>query len=470
MIGQGGYAVVRVVKDTRCGRVFALKQLAKVDLAKQQASRLRSEIEALYLAAELTAARRIRALGAGVTAAQLLDLLYCTPDFVPRLYYCWQDEAFVYLLQEFLPGGDLMKHLIDMDVFPEWGARLYTAQIVQGIQYCHETLGFAHRDVKPDNILLDAQGRLKIVDLGLSTHVGKATVKGTRIQYPERLKSDVGTPDYMAPEVHLCRREGRFFDRSADWWSVGIILYEMLFGGPPLSDPNHRSDQTSRMIRKWRHFFPPPDWRERAGGTAEVKDLITKLICDMEDRLQTADQILSHEWFASIDAANAREQKQQFVPELSSDADLRHFDHFSMEQLMTWEQDKVLEFRKAAPSEGQVDLPDIPSIFKDLWHAYIACFQLKGSLDQPSSRISSRLRGLVTPSVSIHDKHERSVEERTPETASTTVTPYAAERFPEMEQCETSGGSMRARRQAAPAAAYLPSSRISGTPTSRASN
>ncbi|KAH0486498.1 MAG: LOW QUALITY PROTEIN: hypothetical protein KVP17_000277 [Porospora cf. gigantea B] len=191
MIGQGGYAVVRVVKDTRCGRVFALKQLAKVDLAKQQASRLRSEIEALYLAAELTAARRIRALGAGVTAAQLLDLLYCTPDFVPRLYYCWQDEAFVYLLQEFLPGGDLMKHLIDMDVFPEWGARLYTAQIVQGIQYCHETLGFAHRDVKPDNILLDAQGRLKIVDLGLSTHVGKATVKGTRIQYPERLKSDV---------------------------------------------------------------------------------------------------------------------------------------------------------------------------------------------------------------------------------------------------------------------------------------
>lgn len=215
------------------------------------------------------------------------------------------------------------------------------------------------------------------------------------------MKSDVGTPDYMAPEVHMCRREGVSFDRTADWWALGIILCEMMFGGPPLTDPHHRAEHTIRMIKKWRCYFPPPEWKDLPNVSDEAKDLIAKLICDKADRYRTGDEILRHPWFRDVDVKKIRDMKQYFVPKLDTDADVSNFDHFSRETLDTWEENKIEDVRVAA-SKGvrppEIKLPEVPSVFRDLWHAYIACYQLTGSMKRPSTRIANKLKN-KTPKV-----------------------------------------------------------------------
>lgn len=172
--------------------------------------------------------------------------------YFPEFYACWQDSNFIFFLMEYLPGGDLMKHLIDKEIFPEKTARFYAAQIVRigrsvllcvyvvfcfvcaflcvrqcvrlcelsdqaiSIGFMHDHLHYVHRDVKPDNVLFDSKGHSKLVDFGLSRLLPISSKVGL-LNFPETFQSAVGTPDYMAPEVH---RPGHAHDRTIDWWSV----------------------------------------------------------------------------------------------------------------------------------------------------------------------------------------------------------------------------------------------------------
>jgi protein-serine/threonine kinase len=189
---------------------------------------------------------------------------------------------------EFLPGGDLMTMLIKYEIFSEDITRFYMAELILAIEAVHK-LGFIHRDIKPDNILLDHQGHIKLTDFGLSTgfykehNIGyyhqllsesksrpsenrnsiidqiqltvsnRSQVNTWRKSRRQLAYSAVGTPDYIAPEV--LSRKG--YDFSCDWWSLGTIMFECLIGWPPFcaKDPL----DTYWKIMHWSQFlqFPP---------------------------------------------------------------------------------------------------------------------------------------------------------------------------------------------------------------------
>ncbi|XP_039031578.1 serine/threonine-protein kinase CBK1-like [Hibiscus syriacus] len=244
--------------------------------------------------------------------------------FIVKLYYSFQDAEYLYLIMEYLPGGDMMTLLMREDTLTETVARFYIAQSVLAIESIHKH-NYIHRDLKPDNLLLDKNGHLKLSDFGLCNPLDCRNLssinetetlddenlnesmdfdsgKGRRWKNPlEQLQhwqlnrrklafSTVGTPDYIAPEVLLKKGYGM----ECDWWSLGAIMYEMLVGYPPFYSDDPVT--TCRKIVHWKNHLKFP---EETRLTPEAKDLICKLLCDVDHRLGTlgADQIIAHPWF-----------------------------------------------------------------------------------------------------------------------------------------------------------------------------
>jgi serine/threonine kinase 38 len=164
-------------------------------------------------------------------------------EWVPELKCTFQDEKYLYLVMEYMPGGDMMNLFIQKDVLSINEARFYISELIVAIDSIHR-LNYIHRDLKPDNILICRDGHIKLSDFGLCAKFKiKPTLdyfltqnkpNHTETQKPEpnnakkrkrtMLFSTVGTPDYIAPEVFL--QEG--YDEKVDWWSLGVILFEML--------------------------------------------------------------------------------------------------------------------------------------------------------------------------------------------------------------------------------------------------
>jgi len=289
--------------------------------------------------------------------------------WVVKLDYSFQDDKNLYLVMEFLQGGDLMTVLMDKDILSEEATRFYIAEIAMAILSVHR-LNYVHRDLKPDNILLDTNGHIKLSDFGLckafetGSHpymdqyksaakdgFGKE-IKDSKIaqsyapkrkQWKQRGRqlaySTVGTPDYIAPEVFAQTGYGQ----ECDWWSLGVIMYECLVGYPPFYAEDPMS--TCRKIVNWKKtlVFPP-----EANLSEAAKDLISKLICDATNRI-SFEQLKKHKFFEGIDWDNLRKVKAPILPEVSGPTDCRHFDDFPDEDPAAEEESEVTPGGQAAP-------------------------------------------------------------------------------------------------------------------------
>ncbi|XP_023554907.1 serine/threonine-protein kinase LATS2 [Octodon degus] len=280
-------------------------------------------------------------------------------EWVVKLYYSFQDKDSLYFVMDYIPGGDMMSLLIRMEVFPEHLARFYIAELTLAIESVHK-MGFIHRDIKPDNILIDLDGHIKLTDFGLCTgfrwtHNSKYYQKGegnhvrqdsmepsdlwddvSNCRCGDRLKtleqrarkqhqrclahSLVGTPNYIAPEVLL--RKG--YTQLCDWWSVGVILFEMLVGQPPFLAPT--PTETQLKVINWESTLHIP---AQVKLSPEARDLITKLCCSADCRLgrDGADDLKAHPFFSTIDfSSDIRKQPAPYVPTISHPMDTSNFD------------------------------------------------------------------------------------------------------------------------------------------------
>ncbi|KAE8667987.1 Calcium-binding EF-hand family protein isoform 1 [Hibiscus syriacus] len=237
------------------------------------------------------------------------------------------------------------------DILTEDEARFYVGETVLAIESIHKH-NYIHRDIKPDNLLLDKNGYMKLSDFGLCKPLdcsnlqekdfSMAIVSGAlqsdgrpappkrtqqeQLQHWQRNRrmlaySTVGTPDYIAPEVLLKKGYGM----ECDWWSLGAIMYEMLVGYPPFYSDEPMS--TCRKIVNWRTHLKFP---EEAKLSLEAKDLISKLLCNVEQRLGTkgANEIKAHPWFKGVEWDKLYQMKAAFIPEVNDELDTQNFEKF----------------------------------------------------------------------------------------------------------------------------------------------
>ncbi|CAM9608622.1 unnamed protein product, partial [Ectocarpus sp. 13 AM-2016] len=343
IIGRGAFGEVRLVRKKDTGVVWALKSMTKdAMVVKNQVGHVQAE----------------------------RDILAASDNaWVVGLEYSFQDDINLYMIMEFLPGGDLMSLLMKEDIFPEAATRQasatcfpnYMAEMIVAVATVHR-LGYIHRDLKPDNILLDWQGHLKLTDLGLSKKASKHALveispsyfgvkpedlnvhaaaaredtrpmpakpvghvrghtgmqgpnKGNKINKDRKLAfSTVGTPDYIAPEVLAQKGYGA----ECDWWSLGVIMYECLVGYTPFyaDDPV----MTCRKILRWQQFFNVPDNVVRK-LSPECMDFMMSFVCESSTRLgrQNMDEIKSHPWFASLNWNTLRDGPAPYKPDSADD-------------------------------------------------------------------------------------------------------------------------------------------------------
>ncbi|KAK7817349.1 serine/threonine-protein kinase tricorner [Quercus suber] len=345
MIGKGAFGEVRICREKATSHVYAMKKLKKSEMLR------RGQVE--HVKAE-------RNLLAEVDS-----------NCIVKLYCSFQDEEYLYLIMEYLPGGDMMTLLMRKDTLTEDEARFYVGETVLAIESIHKH-NYIHRyfnvskfcdrgftyvisaiDIKPDNLLLDRHGHMKLSDFGLckpldcsnlqekdfslGNNLSGALQSDGRPVAPKRTQqeqlqhwqrnrrmlaySTVGTPDYIAPEVLLKKGYGM----ECDWWSLGAIMYEMLVGYPPFYSDEPMS--TCRKIVNWRTHLKFP---EEAKLSPEAKDLISRLLCNVDQRLGTkgADEIKAHPWFKGIEWDKLYQMKAAFIPEVNDELDTQNFEKF----------------------------------------------------------------------------------------------------------------------------------------------
>jgi p70 ribosomal S6 kinase len=229
--------------------------------------------------------------------------------FIVQLRYSFQTKTKLYLILDVINGGHLFYHLYQQGIFSEDQARLYTAEIVSAVSHLHKC-GIVHRDLKPENILMDADGHVMLTDFGLAKEIDESS----------RSNSMCGTTEYMAPEILMSKGH----NKDADWWSAGILLYEMLTGKPPYTHANRKKLQQKIICEKVKL---PPYLSTEAHSL--LKGLLQK---ESSRRLGSGpnggDEIKSHKWFRSINwkKLEERELLPKFKPDVSGKDCTANFD------------------------------------------------------------------------------------------------------------------------------------------------
>ena len=284
----------RLVQKIDTGHIYAMKVLRKREMVeKDQLAHVRAERDILVEADH---------------------------QWVVKMFFSFQDPLNLYLVMEFLPGGDLMTLLMKEDTLTEDAAQFYVVETALAIEYIH-SLGFIHRDIKPDNLLLDSRGHVKLSDFGLCTGLKKShrteyyrdlAKFDTPVDQPVSSRkraeswkvsrrtlafSTVGTPDYIAPEVFA----DAGYDKRCDWWSLGVIMYEMLVGYPPFCSETPR--ETYLKILDWRQSLVfPPEVPISQAATATILAMCD----DVKNRIGNVDGLKTLQWFQGVDWVHIR--------------------------------------------------------------------------------------------------------------------------------------------------------------------
>ncbi|ODQ77099.1 hypothetical protein BABINDRAFT_163830 [Babjeviella inositovora NRRL Y-12698] len=229
VLGRGAYGKVILVRDAANQKLFACKQLKKASL--------------------MVGATATRTMAEKNILASILH-----PNIV-KLFYALQDQDKLYLILEYIPGGELFMHLQNKQLLAEDVASYYAAEMALALYHLHR-VGVVYRDLKPENCLLDARGHLVLTDFGLSK---------TSVDDENSCKSIIGTPEYMAPEV----LRGEEYSFPVDWWSLGTVIFDMMSGKPPFTGNSHKaiSDKILKNKIKYPFYF-----------SQDAQDMLNKLL------------------------------------------------------------------------------------------------------------------------------------------------------------------------------------------------
>ena len=296
VVGKGSYGKVLLVKKNKEETIYAMKIMKKISMVKKnQVDHIKTE-------------RRI---------LELID-----HPFINKLKYAFQTEQKLYLVTDYCPGGELFFHIQRVERFNEEAAKFYAGQIILAVEHLHKN-NIIYRDLKPENVLIDRKGFIKITDFGLSKE---------NIVDNKSAKSFCGTPEYLAPEIILNKGHGK----PVDWWSLGNLIYEMLTGIPPFYCKD-RDILFDTIINE------EPEYPEYLSN--EVIDLIQKLLIKNPDKRlgsNGADEIKNHIFFNGMNWEKLfnKKIKPPFIPRLKNAVDTKYIDPL---------------FAKATPQDTPVD-------------------------------------------------------------------------------------------------------------------
>eukprot|EP00123_Amoebidium_parasiticum_P016124 comp23300_c0_seq1/m.38249 comp23300_c0_seq1/g.38249 ORF comp23300_c0_seq1/g.38249 comp23300_c0_seq1/m.38249 type:complete len:733 (-) comp23300_c0_seq1:544-2742(-) len=306
VIGTGNFSMIQLVKNKESGKPYVIKRMSKQDmLEKSQSCFFRTEIEFLIQASKSAIYEGRKAPG------------------IVALKYAFHDATDLFLVMDFYPGGDLLSLLGKHDQFNEDFARFYMSEMVVSVNTVHR-MGYLHRDIKIDNFLLDARGHLYLTDFGSAI---KMDANGKATEYITG-----GTPDYISPELLTVMQGGNVtYDTGCDWWSLGCILYEMLYGETPFFD-----ESIIKMYHKIKSHKTSLVFGETTTPVSQAAmDLISALLTDQEKRLgrKGVQEIMNHPFFETIDWDTVRKvSKVPFKPNLVGQFDTMLFDDFEEEE------------------------------------------------------------------------------------------------------------------------------------------
>ncbi|NXQ42363.1 PKN2 kinase, partial [Catharus fuscescens] len=308
MLGRGHFGKVLLAQYKATGKLYAIKALKKKDIIR------RDEIDSLNC------------------EKRIFEVVNSSDHpFLVNMFACFQTPHHACFVMEYTPGGDLMMRIHE-DVFSEHTAQFYTACVVLGLQFLHEKK-IVYRDLKLDNLLLDAEGFVKIADFGLCKE---------GIGFGDRTNTFCGTPEFLAPEVLT----DISYTRAVDWWGLGVLIYEMLVGESPFpgDDEEEVFDSIVNDEVRYPRFL-----------STEALSIIRKLLRKCPERRlgageKDAEEIKIQPFFKGMDwdALFARRLKPPFVPTLRDPTDISNFDEefTSQKPILTPPEEVALLTRK----------------------------------------------------------------------------------------------------------------------------
>ncbi|CBY09743.1 unnamed protein product [Oikopleura dioica] len=291
VIGRGAFGEVAVVRMKGSKKVYAMKTLSKWDMLQR---------------AEVACYREERDV-----------LVRGDSPWLVKLHYAFQDPRYLYFVMDYYAGGDLLTLISKHDdILEENVARFYAAEMVVAIDALHG-MGYVHRDIKPDNVLIDNQGHIKLGDFGSCLRMRRDGTIWSR--------TSVGTPDYISPEILQANEDGHGrYGKECDWWSFGVCIFEMLFGETPFYAEG-LAETYCKIMNHTERFSIPDDEIEVSEST---KELIRGLICDKSTRMGQfgIDEFKSHAFFAEIQWDSLLSMRPPYVPEIAGETDTSNFD------------------------------------------------------------------------------------------------------------------------------------------------